>query len=266
MELRISQIAVYPVKSLGAIYPDQAELVTTGFRYDREWMVVDEDGIFVTQRRFPQMALISPEVTEAGLRLTFPDDSTIVAPLVNEGSPVSVQVWQNSCEAVDQGRAAADALSRFLAYPCRLVRMRASFTRKLGASYGERDSGMSVGFADSSPLMLLSEASLEDLNARLDTPVGMDRFRPNLVVAGGSAYQEDGWKRIEIGELRFRVVKDCIRCEIPTIDQETGEKGVEPMETLESYRAGPLGARFGRKVVHEALGSVRVGDAVTVLA
>lgn len=266
MKLRISQIAVYPAKSLGATYPDEAELVETGFRYDREWMIVDEEGIFVTQRRFPQMALIRPEVTEAGLSLTFPDASAVVAPLVNEGSPVSVQVWDNRCEAVDQGEAAADALSRFLAYPCRLVRMHASFTRALGASYGETDPGMSVGFADSSPLMLLSEASLEDLNARLDTPVGMDRFRPNLVVAGGSAYQEDRWKQIEIGDLRFRVVKDCIRCEIPTIDQGTGKKGVEPMETLETYRVGPLGARFGRKLVHEGLGRVRVGDVVTVLS
>ena len=266
MKLTLSRIAIYLVKSLAAIYPAEAEITETGFRHDREWMIVDEDGIFVTQRRCPQMATIRPEVTGSDLSLSFPDGFEIGVPVVKDGRQVTAQVWNSRCEAVDQGDTAAAALSRFLGMSCRLVRMRESFTRDLGPSYTRTAPGMSVGFADSSPLMLVSDASLADLNRRLETPVSMDRFRPNLVVAGGRAFQEDDWNRIRIGALTFRVVKDCIRCEIPTVDQQTGEKGVEPMETLEAYRAGPLGARFGRKAVQEGRGIVRVGDGVTVLA
>ena len=266
MMLSVSQIAVFPVKSLGAMYPLETELERTGFRHDRAWMIVDEDGIFVTQRQFPWMACIGTDVTEAGVRLLFPDGEALEVPVIADGTTLRVHVWNSECKAVDQGDAAADALSDFIGRPCRLVRMHQSFSRRTASAYTERAPKMSVGFADSSPLMLLSEASLEDLNRRLETPVAMSRFRPNLVIAGGEAFQEDRWTRIRIGKVTLSLVKDCIRCEIPTVDQETGEKGVEPMETLESYRAGPLGPRFGRKVVQETLGTIRVGDPVTVIA
>jgi hypothetical protein len=264
MDITLSQIAVYPVKSFAAIYPTAAEVVETGFRHDREWMVVASDGVFLTQRQHPDMAVLSAVPTPAGLQLTVPGLEPLVVPVVEEGPEITVQVWGQMCQAVDQGNAAAEYLESSLGRPCRLVRMPPGFRRQLGLEY--RVSGRTrIGFADSSPLMLISDASLADLNSRLERPVAMSRFRPNLVIAGGTAFQEDAWTRIRIGEGFFRVVKDCIRCEIPLVDQETGEKGVEPLETLESYRAGPKGTRFGRKVVQESPATLHLGDTVEVL-
>ena len=266
MSLYVSEISVYPVKSLAAVRPERARLIRTGFEHDRQWMIVDEDGWFITQRQFPWMARIGTGVSGAGLRLSVPGHPPMDVPITRDGPVREVRVWESVCEAVDQGDCAAQVLSDYLGRTCRLVRMRDGFERVPGDSYRAVSPQSSVGFADSSALMLLGEASLADLNARLEVPVSMDRFRPNLVVAGGTPFCEDGWNRIRVGEVTLRLVKDCIRCEIPTIDQKTGEKGVEPMETLESYRAGPLGTRFGRKVVHESAGVLSVGDTVTVLA
>lgn len=253
------------MKSLAPVHPKSARLVRTGFEHDRQWMVVDEDGWFITQRQFPWMARIKADVTAAGLQLSVPERPQLLVPILRDGQVREVRVWESICEAVDQGNEAAELLSGYLGRRCRLVRMRDGFERVPGESYRAVAPQSGVGFADSAALMLLSEASLADLNARLDVPVAMDRFRPNLVIAGGTPFCEDGWKRIRVGDVTLHLVKDCIRCEIPTVDQESGEKGVEPMETLESYRAGPNGTRFGRKVVHEGEGVISVGDSVTVL-
>ena len=232
-------------------------------------MVVNEQGWFLTQRQYPEMALITAEVVEAStLRLTVPGQRSLDVPVVDKPAPgnraLTVQVWNDRCEAVDQGEVAAELLSDYLGVRCRLVRMAESFRRELGSSYPATP-GITVGFADSSPLMLASERSLDELNGRLEEPIRMDRFRPNIVVSGGSAYQEDRWSRIRIGDVTMRLVKDCIRCQIINVDQQTGQRGIEPLETLGAYRSGPRGPRFGRKVVHEHTGSIRPGDPVEVL-
>jgi hypothetical protein len=265
MQLAVSEIAVYPVKSLAGVYPSRAELVETGFRHDREWMVVNEQGYFLTQREHPRMARIRTSTSDAGLRLEVPGHPPLSVPVVEQGDRRTVRVWEDRCTAVDQGDAAAELLSDYLGRPCRLVRMPRGARRELGDHYRVVPE-MHVGFADSAPFLIISRASLDDLNARLETPVSMSRFRPNIVVDGGQAFQEDGWHRIRIGETPFRVVRDCIRCEIITVDQDSGAKGVEPMETLGTYRYGPRGIRFGRKMVHEAVGTIRLGDPVEVLS
>lgn len=264
MALTISQIALYPVKSLAGSYPSSAELVESGLRLDRNWMIVDQNGAFLTQRQHPRMARIAVAASDELLRLAVPGAEPLDVPAADDGSTRSVEVWGDRCEAVDQGAPAAELLSDYLGRRCRLVRMKRDFRRELKRSYRSSPQ-MQLSFADSAPLLLISEASLADLNERLDAPVRMNRFRPNLVVAGGSAYQEDQWARISIGGLRFRVARDCIRCEITTVEQESGEKGIEPLETLEAYRSGPRGPRFGRKLVQESLGTIRLGDRVDVL-
>jgi hypothetical protein len=263
--IHVSQIAIYPIKSCHPVYCDSAALTETGLEHDRAWLIVDEDGMFVTQRQFPAMARITCVPREESIEISIPDQARVDVPVTNDGTRRSVTIWGTECEAVDQGDEIATALSEFLGRACRLVRMHPDFRRALGSSYAAV-SAMAVGFADSSPLLLISEASLHDLNKRLDEPVTMDRFRPNIVVAGGVPYQEDAWSRIQVGTATLHVVKACIRCEIPTVDQTTGEKGVEPIETLETYRAGPMGTRFGQKVAHETLGTISVGDTVRVLA
>ena len=262
--LHLAEIAIYPVKSLGGVYPSEAELIDTGLDHDRAWLVVDEDNMFVTQRQFPKMARIRTAVTSEGLELGIDERLTLRVPIASDGAISTVTIWGKQCEAVDQGDDAALALTTFIGRPVRLVRMKPGFVRTLGSSYAAA-ARRSVGFADSAPLMLVGQASLDDLNQRLETPVAMDRFRPNLVIGGAKPFAEDDWTRIRVGEATLHLVKECIRCEIPTVDQQSGEKGVEPMETLESYRSGPLGTRFGQKVVHESLGTIRVGDPVTVL-
>jgi hypothetical protein len=264
MGLKISAITIYPVKSLAGNSVEDAEVVETGFRDDRSWMIVGEDGVFITQRQHPMLALIRTEVTEAGIRLSVPGRDSIEVTAVDDGHSVPVEVWEQPCNGVDQGSAAAELFSEYLGRPCRLVRMHAGFRRRIKPKYYSGEDA-SLRFADSMPFLLISEASLADLNRRLDEPVPMDRFRPNLVVSGGNAFQEDAWKRIRVGGVLMQVVKSCVRCEITTIDQETGVKGIEPLETLGTYRTGAKGVLFGRHLLHESLGNIRVGDEVEVI-
>ena len=265
MPLNVSDIIVYPVKSLSGNHASAAEVVETGFRNDRRWMIVDEDGIFITQREHPPLALVRTKVTESGLRLTVPGQAPVEIPAIDEGAQVAVELWEQPCEAVDQGPLASELLSGYLGRPCRLVQMHSRFRRKIKPKYYSGDEA-SLRFPDSMPFLLISEASLADLNGRLQVPVEMNRFRPNIVVSGGEAFQEDGWKRIRIGaEVTFRVVKSCVRCEMTTIDQSTGIKGIEPLETLGTYRTGAKGVLFGRHLLHEVLGTVRAGDPVEIL-
>ena len=264
MSILVSQLMVYPVKSLAGVSVDSAEITATGFAHDRAWMIVDANGIFLTQRQHPSMARIRPEVLPGMLRLTVPDAPALDVPVLDEGPLARVEVWEYRCNAVDQGESAAKLLSDFLGRSCRLVRMSAGFRRNLNPKYAVSP-GVSMGFADSMPFLLTNESSLRDLNSRMADPVGMSRFRPNIVVAGSRAFEEDHWRRVRIGPVAFRVVKSCIRCEITTVDQSSGVKGIEPLETLGTYRTGPKGVLFGRHLAHESRGGVRVGDTVEVL-
>ncbi|HXH26353.1 MAG TPA: MOSC N-terminal beta barrel domain-containing protein [Candidatus Acidoferrum sp.] len=264
MKLTVSEINVYPVKSLAGWRLGSAKVTGTGFARDREWMVVDQQGGFITQRQYPKMALIKPELSDNTLTLSAEEAGSVMAPIVEAGTEIAVRVWESDCMAIDQGDQAATWLSNYLGKPCRLVRMAPDFTRHIKEKY-QLHGDESVGFADALPFLLVSEASLDDLNSKLAEPVPMNRFRPNIVVAGGNAFQEDTWKRIKIGEVIFRVVKPCARCETTTINQATGEKGIEPLETLGTYRTGPKGVMFGQNMVQENTGVVRVGDVIEVL-
>ncbi len=264
-ELSVSQIRVYPVKSCGGWSLQEARVIETGFEHDREWMVVDEDGRFVTQRQCPNMALIAPALQTEKLVLNAPRMPEIAIPILTTGPKKSVDVWGDVCAAIDQGDDAAAWLTEFLGKKLRLVRMAPDFKREIKMKYKKKGDEV-VGFADRLPFLIVSEASVQDLNARLGEPLPVDRFRPNIVIAGGSAFQEDGWKRIRIGAVTIRVVKQCDRCEITTVNQMTGEKGVEPLQTLGTYRAAPKGIMFGDLCVQENLGIIRINDVVNVLA
>lgn len=255
----------YPIKSCADTPLAEAATDVRGFVHDRELMVVDGDGEFLTQRELPRMALIRPSVQDGSLRVEAPGMPSLDVTLLREGSMRDVVVWRDTCRAVDQGDEIADWLSDHLRYPCRLVRMADDHIRKVDPVYArtERDQ---VHFADGYPFLLISQESLDDLNSRLDEPLPMNRFRPNIVVAGGGApYLEDGWKRVRIGELIFHVAKACARCAITTTDQATTERGKEPLATLATYRKVERGVLFGQNLLHEANGTVRVGDRLEVL-
>lgn len=263
-QVALSGLFFYPVKSLRGISLQRAPVDSRGIHYDRHWMVVDAAGKFVTQRQYPRMALVRTALTPGGLRLSAPGMPDLeVAFEPPEASAITVRVWGDQCLARSAGVAPADWLSRYLGMDCRLCFMPEQTERPVDPAYAAPQDR--VGFADGFPFLLISQASLDDLNGRLDEALPMLRFRPNLVVAGCEPYAEDGWRRIRIGELTFRVAKPSSRCVIPTIDPETGEKGVEPLRTLNRYRREGNKVYFGQNLLHDGPGELKLGATVEVL-
>jgi len=255
----------YPVKSLRGEAFDTLEVTPRGLAFDRRWMVVDPDGRFLTQRQQPRMALIQARVGANGrLQLQAPGMPRIEVEPPGADRRMPVRVWDDRLPAAPADVAAGLWLGQILGVPCHLVYLPDDIRRPVDPHYAQPAD--QVGFADGFPFLLISQASLDDLNARLEHPVPMLRFRPNLVVAGCAAFAEDGWQRIRIGGLSFRVAKPCSRCIIPTIDIETAEKGREPMQTLLSYRRRDNRVYFGQNLIHDGLGTLQVGMPVEVVA
>ncbi len=263
--ISVSGLFVYPVKSCGGVTVDEAVVGATGFELDRRWVVVGEDGVFLSQRRHPRLALVRVRIGEDRLFLETPDLPVFEVPLEREPGPtVKVTVWGDDCAALDEGRDAAEFFSLHLGSSARLVRLADDDARPLNSSSAQP--GDRISFADGFPFLLLSEASLEGLNRRLSLPVPMDRFRPNIVVSGCPAHAEDGWRQVRIGDVDFRVVKPCARCVITTTDQETGDRSPEPLRTLATYRVRDSQVLFGQNLIHGGQGRLRVGDPVVVLS
>jgi uncharacterized protein YcbX len=263
--LTVSHLNVYPVKSCRGIALGLATLDRWGIQQDRNWMVVDADGLFVSQRTQPRLALVEPALGPEHLTLRAPDMPKLELPVTGRAGPERrVTIWKDATRALDQGDAAAEWFSVYLGVPTRLVRIGAGSKRAVNEVI--YPAGADVAFADAYPLLVLSIASLDDLNTRLSAPVPMNRFRPNLVIDGCAAFAEDSWKRIRIGEVTFQVATACERCVITTVDQATGAQSKEPLATLATFRRSEGGVIFGRNAIHQAVGSIRVGDSVEVLA
>ena len=262
--MRVSQLVIYPIKSCRGVEVDLATVGSTGFELDRRWMVIGDDGRFLSQREHHQLALVRVRMDEDRLRLDAPGLPSLEVGFEGEVGPASrVQVWDDECAAVAEGEDTARWFSRHLGCSARLVRMASDDARPLGSSTAQP--GDHVSFADGFPFLLLSTASLDGLNRRLSLPVPMDRFRPNIVIDGCEPHAEDGWHRVRIGEVSFRFAKPCARCVVTTVDQATGERGREPLRTLSTYRTVDGQVLFGQNLVHEGRGVVRVGDLVEIL-
>jgi uncharacterized protein YcbX len=262
-DLVLSALYRYPVKSLRGQGLDALDVGPRGPLADRQWMVVDADGRFLTQRQLPRMCLVETELDAGGgLHLRAPGMPEL-AVAAGAGGRVAVRVWSDHVTARPAGPDADRWLSEFLDTDCRLVRFADDVVRPVDPDYARP--GDQVGFADGFPFLLISESSLADLNGRLERPIEMRRFRPNLVVSGCAPHAEDGWRRIRIGQLRFRVAKPCARCIIPTIDIDTGERADEPLRTLMTYRRRDNKILFGQNLVHDGEGRLAVGMPVEVL-
>ncbi len=263
-ELIVSELAIYPVKSFARIPLQAAAVQRFGLENDRRWMVVDAGGKFLTQRQHARMCLVQPALMgdELHLRATGMPDLTVSRPTGPDRRPVTV--WDDRCAALDCGDVAAAWVSRFLAIDCRLVYFPEDEVRAVDPRFAQP--GDRTAFSDGFPLLLIAQASLDDLNSRLAAPISMSRFRPNLVVQGCDAFAEDRWREIRIGDVRFRIVKPCSRCTIPGIDPATGERGTEPLRTLAAYRKRGDKIFFGQNVIADGQGEIRVGMAVEVLA
>lgn len=272
--IRLSALFIYPVKSLGGCTVASAEVDALGLVGDRRFMVVDENDRFLTQRTLPQMALIRTALSADTLTLSHPDAGHISVPRASDAhaAPRRVSVWKSeNLLAEDCGDSVAAWLSAALATRCRLVRSGEKFLRPmLKPAAGPGDT---VHFADAFPFLVISEASLADLNDRLaargEETMPMNRFRPNIVVSGCTAFAEDKWARLRAGDIVFRAGGLCARCIVTTTDQETAERGKEPLRTLAAYRrdaSDPTDVNFGQNLIHETKrGLLRVGDPVEML-
>jgi uncharacterized protein YcbX len=261
---RLVSLHLYPLKSAGGIQVAEARVDEAGLAHDRRWMVVDARGRFLTQRSHPRMALLRTSLSGSALRVTGPGMDPLELPLAEAalaGPPEAIAVWDKERDAISCGPEPAAWMSAFLGAEVRLVR-----SVRLAGSTGLGPRGtVRAGFADGWPALVVSTASLEDLNRRLSDPLPMNRFRPNLVVDGIPPYAEDGWRRARVGDVDVVGRKPCVRCAIPTTDQETGERGVEPLRTLATYRRVPGGeVAFGMNVGFEHPGVLRVGDPILV--
>ncbi|WP_138993335.1 MOSC domain-containing protein [Larkinella sp. C7] len=263
----LKEIRIYPIKSLGGISLSEAVVEPKGFRYDRRWMLVKPDGTFLTQRENAVMALVEVELTDRNLRVYHrhrPDDVLEIPLEKTTAESLTAYVWDN--QAVDSlvvSPEADDWFSRLLGFPCRLVYMPDESLRPVDPKYAQPDDV--VSFADGFPYLVISTDSLNELNRRVEQPLEMVRFRPNLVVEGVWPHDEDTWYHFKIGELTFFGVKPCARCVLTTIDPESGQKGKEPLKTLATYRKLDHKILFGQNVLAETTGLLRVGDPVTIL-
>ena len=271
MPINVSSLHVYPVKGLKGIEVGEARCTERGLEHDRRFMVVDAAGEFLSQRALPRMATVWTELREGALGLAAPDMEPIELALQPaHGAAMRVRVWSSECEALAPSPEADAWLSECLGLACRLVYMPESTRRASNPRYAGE--GRLVGFADGYACLATSESSLAELNARLvgkgHRALPMNRFRPSLVLAGSPAYDEDRWREVAIGEAVFRAAKPCGRCQVTTTDQATGEvQGPEPLATLATYREHPeFGVMFGMNWVVAKTGTVRVGEAVRVLA
>lgn len=263
--IHVSGLFRYPIKSCAGHALDAARLDRRGIEYDRRWMVVDVMGQFRTQRELPRMALVHPRIGHGTLILAADGMPDLELGLTDPGQRSLVEVWKDRVNAIDQGERAAEWLTRFLAEPLRLVRFVETEDRRVEPTYAVRAEDQ-VGFADAYPLLIANEASLADLNLRLEEPLPMRRFRPNIVVGGASPYVEDAWSRVRIGEVEVAVVKPCARCAITTVNPDTGEKGKEPLRTLATYRRSEEGdVMFCQNAIHLMAGVLRVGDTVDAI-
>jgi uncharacterized protein len=244
----LTHLLLYPIKSCAGIAVRSAVVLESGLFalgvHDREWMLVTEDGQFLTQREHPRMALIRPLPGGDVLRVHAPGMDELALPLAwdEAENKRTVKIWDDTVDAADCGDAAAAWFSAALASPCRLVRFHRAAVRPTSTKWTNGVAAQ-TRFADGYPLLLIGQASLDDLNARLVAAgrgaLQMDRFRPNLVVDGIDACEEDFLAALTVGGIEIRPVKPCARCPIPSIDQATGIPGPDPLEILQAYRANP---------------------------
>lgn len=266
MSMKVVELNIYPLKSGKSIILQKANLVATGFQYDRQWMLVDENGHFLTQRKHPHLANISfdPMKKEGIIYCSSSPDSHFhfQADLYKE-SNTNIVIWGESFIAGTYPLYVNTWFSKILNIKCKLVHIPQTQKRMIFKTSVEKQ--IQVNFPDGYPLLLVSQSSLGDLNSRLSQPIKANRFRANIVVDGSQPYSEDGWKMIHINKIPVKVVKPCSRCNVINVDQGTGECHEEPLRTLSSYRKFNDGIHFGVNMIHLSEGLVSIGDKIEII-
>jgi uncharacterized protein len=266
--LRLSEIWIYPIKSLGGIRLQSANVMEKGLQHDRRWMLIDSSNTFMTQRIYPTMALFKLEIQDStclparqGFKISFRGDS-IELPFIHSTIPTEIKasVWDDHVNTFEVSKSFSDWFSEKLGIDCKLVSFPEKNSRPVDTQY--KINNENVSLADGYPFLIIGQNSLNDLNKRLSNPVPMNRFRPNLVFTGGQPYVEDSWKQFTIGKNKFAGVKPCSRCVLTTVDQQTGEKGKEPLATLAKYRQRENKIYFGQNVLAIDQYEIHEGDEI----
>jgi len=263
----VTSLFIYPVKSARAVPRAQVRVAATGFEWDRQWMIVNPKGLFLSQRTHPQLARIVPELGAEALTLRAPNLPPLSVPYTRSGECLAVRVHQDPCAGIDQGAEAADWVSEAVGEAVRLVRVPQDPARRANPRFAGT-APAPLGFADGYPILVCNQASLDQLNTRMPRPIPMDRFRPNIVLDGIPAWSEDHIDTLTLGPLVLRLVKPCTRCAIPSIDQLTGQPSTDPLPVLRPFRFSRelLGITFGENAVIAAGGGAQVkrGDSCRV--
>jgi uncharacterized protein len=262
-QLTLSKIFIYPIKSLGGIALTSARVLEKGLQYDRRWMLVDRDGVFLTQRIYPRMALLKVALDHEHIFITNKTNGeqlSFFVETVAVGDSIRATIWNDQVDVIEVDPMLSEWFSKQLDIDCRLVSFPENHPRPVDPKYKINDEHVSL--ADAYPFLIIGQSSFDDLNSRLSEEIKIERFRPNFVFTGGEPYEEDGWKNISIGDNRFVGVKNCARCVLITVDQDTAEKGVEPLQTLSKYRKSENKVLFGQNLVAIDFGNVAVGDQI----
>lgn len=267
MSLLLSEIYIYPIKSLGGISLKESVVENRGLKFDRRMMLVDESGMFITQRIYPEMALLKTEII---------NDELVVYHSVNKHSikiPIketdysnkkrmSVVIWDDKCNAIVVSEEADKFFSDILKINCRLVYMPDNEKRIVDPNKKYVIEEHIVSFADGYPFLIIGQSSIDELNKRMNKPLPINRFRPNFVFTGGNPFEEDNWNSFLIGDIKFKAVKPCARCVITTTDQQTAERNDEPLKTLSTFRKVGNKVLFGMNLIAYGTGKVKIGDSI----
>lgn len=263
--LKISELYIYPIKSLGGISLQKAEVTDRGFKYDRRWVLIDNNNRFLSQREVANMALLKVGLGDNGLTVTNTTnaDSLFIPFTLAKNEFLEVTIWDDACSAQLVSDEADDWFTQVLGLNCRLVYMPDDSHRPTDPRYADNNI---TSLSDGYPFMMIGQASLDELNSYLEEVLPMNRFRPNIVFTGGLPFQEDIMDEFTINNIHFNGVKLCARCNITTINQDDASKGKEPLKTLAGYRSKNKKIYFGQNVVHAGVGVVTVGDKLKVLS
>nr|WP_294946763.1 MOSC N-terminal beta barrel domain-containing protein [uncultured Mucilaginibacter sp.] len=263
--LQVSALYIYPIKSLGGISLTNAQLTDRGLQHDRRWMLIDANNRFLSQRENSQMALLKTALSEDGVLVTYtPDGTSITLPFLPQSEELlDVTIWDDTCIAQLVSPDIDAWFSQKIGIPARLVYMPENSLRQTDLKY--TNEGSITSFSDAYPMLIIGQASLDDLNNRMPEALPMNRFRPNIVFTGGEAYSEDLMKHVAINGIDMYGVKLCARCVMTTVDQQSAKKGKEPLKTLAKYRLKNNKIYFGQNLVHNGEGVLNVGDELSVL-
>jgi len=263
--LAVSELFIYPVKSLGGFSVTAAKITDRGFEYDRRWMLVDSNNCFLTQRDFPQMALLQVQLSDNGLKVYHKinsNENINISTSITTNDFSRVQIWSDTCKAQFVDPDYDKWFSDMLSMKCRLVYMPDNSIRRVDTRYASNKELTS--FSDGYPFLMIGQSSLDDLNSRMVDPLPINRFRPNIVFTGGLPFQEDKMQHFSINKIQFYGVELCARCVVTTINQDNGFKNKEPLKTLSTYRFKNNKIYFGQNLLHKGEGDIYVGDVINI--